>query len=228
MPPETSTLPLAPRAAPAARAGAAAPPAVLADPAREWTERARPVLARVLAARGYPAVAPEAQLRWLGLIWRQAAAAGLPAPLAPGAKGNPQGWRDAAHLPAVSAVLAGLRLPDQDLPVAVQFVVTRQLLRGLLAAPFAHCCLSYQRRDLPGAASRQVSAWAAHRPGGAFCEDCPLFTMLNAERHRRVLAVGWAGDRLPEEAQWAALVPEDYRRLRQTAQLVWRQLGPPP
>lgn len=184
------------------------------DPARAWAKLAAPVVRRVLVVRGYSSL-DEAQLvPWMGHIWAQAMTYGFPDPLPEGEKGNSGTFREESLQPAVAAVLSALRLPERVLPLAVQFVLTKQLLRSLVAPPFVNCRLTYQKRDSLSGCSRQEPSVAQCRPSGAFCEDCPLFTSLTEDRHQRVLTMGWHGEQPPEASMLGALVPEDFRKLR--------------
>lgn len=181
----------------------------MADPATQFAELVRPVLARALRQSGQ-AVSAAAQDQCLARLWALVAARGVPPPLPPGEKGEPGEMPATEVAPLVDALLAGLAPAERE----ALATPARQLIKACFQGDFTTCRESYREVAADGSCRRQDFARVRERISGTHCVDCPYWLSLTPPQHERLLTRAWCGPAAEFAAHQAVFLPEDYRALR--------------
>lgn len=93
--------------------------------------------------------------------------------------------------------------------------VIEQLLLTILLPEFKACRQSYlEKEPLGDCIPRQEAEYCRERISGSHCEDCPYFTALSAEKHRKLLERSWESETSDFSKQVDVFLPDDFRFLR--------------
>jgi len=177
--------------------------------AEDFDRLVRAVLDRFFRQNGQAPLPAEIAGGFSARLWALVGERGLPPPLAPGDPGAPRDWPAAEVAPLVARVLS----PDTE-GGALLATAARQLVKACFQPEFRTCRESYREREADGSCRRQQLARVRERVSGAHCADCPYWTVLDAERHGRLLRRAWAGDPAELDARRDVFLPEDFRALR--------------
>ncbi len=169
-----------------------------------------PLVRRVMGQMGR-SVPNDAFLEaFLTRIWELAAVVGFPEALPSREVGTP-GLVDDERMERLNASLW------QELPWHAErealSTLAYQLFLTLLMPEFRACRQSYLETGVEGC-PRQDAAFCADRLSGSHCEDCPYFTAMSSEKHRKLLGKQWLAGADALEADWGRFLPEDFRLLR--------------
>lgn len=181
------------------------------DGAEIFTKLVTAVLTRFFNQTGRPLPAPAVLSEFVRRLWALVEERGLPAPLAPGAQGEPGEMSAAEVAPLIARLVEGLTASESD-SLAVP---ARQLVKACFHPRFKVCRDSFREVSADGSCRRQELARVRERVSGSHCVDCPYWTDLTLEQHGRFLARGWrSGDAAAFAADREVWLPEDFRALR--------------
>ncbi len=181
----------------------------MADPATQFAEIVRTVLARALQQAGQ-AVSAAAQDRCIARLWTLVAARGVPPPLPPGEKGEPGEMPAAEVAPLIDTLLGDLAPAERE----ALATPARQLVKACFQGDFTTCRESYREVTPDGTCRRQQLARVRERISGTHCVDCPYWLSLTPAQHERLLTRAWRGPADAFAAHQSVFLPEDYRALR--------------
>lgn len=143
-------------------------------------------------------------------LWRLIEERGLPAPLAPGAQGEPEEMSAEEVASMLEQLLAGFDAAERDALAGP----VRQVVKACFYGEFKVCRDSFREVSAEGSCRRQELKRARERICGSHCVDCPYWTGLEPEQHWRYLMKEWRGDPAELAAHRTVFLPEDFRVLR--------------
>jgi len=132
---------------------------------------------------------------------------GLPRPLGRSELGQPGEMSAQECEPLVARAVIGLAAADWA-PLA------RQMVKACFYPEFKVCRDSFRELASDGTCRRQELSRARSRVSGSHCIDCPHWTSLSPEIHRRYLTEQWRTDPEEFDAHRDVFLPEDFRALR--------------
>lgn len=170
---------------------------------------ARAVIVRFLSQNGAALPEDGGIDRLTRTLWRIVEERGPRAPVA--GCGAPIPEMGASEVePLVERLLSGIGPRTAALETAA-----RQLVKGCLQPEFADCRQTYRQAGAGGVCRRQQLSRALERVCGSHCVDCPFWTSLDGDAHRKLLRDAFGPERAALfDGHPSVFLPPDYRALR--------------
>ncbi|MCC5840787.1 MAG: hypothetical protein JJT96_11730 [Opitutales bacterium] len=146
-------------------------------------------------------------------IWEYSIKKGTPSPLSQSDMGKAGDPHSPVWSERTEELLQGWKLS----PPLADFMtpLVHQLLLALLLPEFKACRQSYlEEEPLEGCIPRQEIDHCRERISGSHCEDCPYFTALSSDKHRKLLERSWKKGPAAFAKEADVFLPDDFRYLR--------------